>query len=269
MRLGLEAGKDTLDLAAKHGVRGVPISAAQLVKDGVDGTLAPLAERGLVICQIGAFGFNALRMDAEQRRILAEAIPLASQTGCPYIVIGPGNYQAAAFAAADPNNFTDAALDEMAEALAPLLTLAEAHGVYLSIEAYLKGAISSPDRFLALQQRTGSPALKANIDVSSLYDFRDLVDPSRLVESVCTGLVGHYGLVHLKEVALSEGFHLHAGLVPLGQGPTDWAQVLRLVAPHLPADSWVVLEHVQTAEEAATSLSLVQEAAARAGVDLV
>jgi sugar phosphate isomerase/epimerase len=269
MRLGLEAGKDTLDLAVKQGIRGVPIYAAGLVADGVEATLAPLVERGLEVCQIGAFGFNALRVDPEQRRILVAAIPLAAQTGCPYIVIGPGNYQAAAFAATDPNNFTDAALDEMAEALAPLLALAEEHGVYLTIEAYLKGAISSPERFLALQKRTGSPALKSNIDVTSLYDFHDLVDPSTLIERVCTELAGHYGLVHLKEVALSEGFHLHAGLVPLGQGPTDWAEILRLTAPHLPADSWVVLEHVQSADEAEASLSLLREAAASVGVDLV
>lgn len=261
MRLGLEAGKETLELAVQHGVRGVPIGAAQLAKDGVEATLAPLAERGLSVCQIGAFGFNALRVEPEQQRTLETTIPLAAQTGCPYIVIGPGNYQAAAFAAADARNFSDAALDEMAAALAPLLALAEAHGAYLTVEAYLKGAVNSPERFLALQKRTGSPALKCNIDPSSLYDFRDLVEPSGLVERVCTGLAGHYGLVHLKEVALSEGFHLHAGLAPLGQGATDWGQLLGLIAPHLPEDSWVVLEHVLSADEAATSLALLQEIA--------
>lgn len=268
MRLGLEAGKETTDLAAAHGVTGVPISAAGLVKDGVEATLAPLRERNLAVCQIGAFGFNALGVDPEQRRTLETVIPLAAETGCPYIVIGPGNMQAAAFAATDPRNFSDAALDEMAQVLAPLLALAEDHGAYLTVEAYLKGVVSSPERFLALQERTGSPALKCNIDPTSLYDFHDLVDSSDLVERVCTKLAGHYGLVHLKEVALSEGFHLHAGLVPLGQGPTDWAQVLRLVEPHLPADSWVILEHVQSGDEAAASLSLLREAASAAGVVL-
>lgn len=262
MRLGLEAGKETLELAVQHGVKGVPIGAAQLVKDGVEATLAPLTERGLSVCQIGAFGFNALRVDPEQQRILEAAIPLAAQTGCPYIVIGPGSYQAAAFAAADARNFSDAALDEMAVALAPLLELAEAHGAYLTVEAYLKAAVNGPERFLALQERVQSPALKCNIDPTSLYDFQDLVEPSGLVERVCTGLAGHYGLVHLKEVALSEGFHLHAGLVPLGSGPTDWGQMLRLVAPHLPEDSWVILEHVLSADEAAASLTLLRKLAA-------
>ncbi len=266
MRLGLEAGNATLDLAAALGIQGVPVQAAALVKEGADATLAPLAARGLSVCQIGAFGFNALNVDAEQRRIVEEAIPLATQTGCTTLVIGPGNYQRAAFAVADRRNFSTEALDEMARVLAPLLELAETHGVQLSIEAYLKGAIYSPARFLALWERVRSPALRVNIDPTSLYDFWDLIDPSARVKEVCTRLADHYGVVHIKEVALAEGFHLHAGLVPLGQGPTDWAEFLRLIAPHLPTDGWVLLEHVHSAEEARASVAFLMEKAAQAGV---
>lgn len=268
MRLGLEAGQHTLDLAVELGIQGVPIQAAQLVNDGVAATLRPLQERGLAVCQIGAFGYNPLNPDAAQQTLLAQAIPLAAETGCPYIVIGPGNYNASAFGATDRRNFTKAALDEMAAALRPLLKLAEQHGAKLSIEAYLKGAICSVERFLALQEKAGSEALKVNIDVTSLYDFRDMVDPADLIQAVCTELAGHYGLGHVKEVALAEGFHIHAGLVPLGEGPTDWAEVLRRMAPHLPEDSWVLLEHVQSPQEARASVALLLDAAKEAGVTL-
>lgn len=260
MKLGLEAGKDTLDLAVAHGVPGVPVSAGDLVNKGVDETLVPLRERGLAVCQIGAFGFNALKVDPAQRRVLEAVIPLAAQTRCPYIVIGPGNYQAAAFGAADRRNFSVEALDEMAKALEPLVALAEEHGAKLSIEAYLKGAVNGADRFLDLWGRLRSPALCVNIDPTSLYDFADLVDPSSLIEDLCTKLAGHYGLIHVKEVGLADGFHLHAGLVPLGDGPTDWAHFLRLALPHLPEDSWLILEHVQSAAEAERSLSLLRTA---------
>ncbi len=145
MRLGLDAGANTLDLAVELGIRGVPISAEQLVRDGVEATLAPLRERGLQVCQIGAFGFNVLSTDrakqARQQAILEQAIPLAAATGCPYIVICGGNYHRSGFGAGDARNFTDAALDEIAAGLAPLLALAEQHGVRLSIEPYLKTAI--------------------------------------------------------------------------------------------------------------------------------
>ena len=67
MRLGLEAGKYTLDLAAELGIAGVPISAGSLVEEGVEATLAPLRERGLQVCQIGAFGYNPLSTDRERQ----------------------------------------------------------------------------------------------------------------------------------------------------------------------------------------------------------
>lgn len=272
MRLGLEAGPYTLDLAVEEGIQGVPISINQLVDDGVEATLGPLRARGLSVCQIGAFGYNPLSTDREaqvrETDLLERALPLAAATGCPYIVICGGNYHPSGFGAGDRRNFTDKALDEIAEALTPLLRLAEDNEVKLSIEPYLKTAIHSPARFLALWGRVQSDALRVNIDPTSLYDYWDLWNPQATVERVCTDLAGHYGLVHVKEVALDEGFHIHAGLAPLGEGPTDWGQMLGLIAPHVPDDSWVILEHVQTAEEGRASLALVREAAKAAGVTL-
>jgi len=272
MRLGLEAGKDTLDLAVELGIRGVPISAETLARDGVETTLAPLRERGLEVCQVGAFGYNPLSSDAErqaaQTAMLQAAIPLAPETGCTYITICGGNRHPSGFGAGDAYNYTAAALDEVAAALSPLLSLAEQHRVKLTIEAYLKTAVYSAERFLALHARLGSDALRCNVDVSSLYDYWDLWDPRAKVKETCTGLAGHYGLGHLKEIALQDGFHIQAGLAPLGQGPTDWAQVLRLMAPHMPGDSWAILEHVLSPEEGRASVALLRKAAAGVGVAL-
>jgi hypothetical protein len=69
-------------------------------------------------------------------------------------------------------------------------------------------------------------------------------------------------------VALQDGFHIHIGLAPITEDPTDWVQVLKLMEPQVPADSWVILEHVATAEEAHTSLAYLREAAAKANVTL-
>jgi sugar phosphate isomerase/epimerase len=270
MRLGLEAGSHTHELAHELGIQGVPIDIASLVNQGPQAILDELS--GLTVCQIGAFGFNPLSPDrdaqAEQQRLLEAAIPLAPSTGCPYIVICGGNYHPSGFGAHHPDNATDAALDRVAEVLAPLLKTAERHGVKLCIEAYLKTAISSPERFLALKARLPSDALRVNIDVTSYYDYQDFIDPSATIHHVCTALAGHYGLVHIKDVVLREGFHLHAELAPLGASPTDWAEVLRLCAPHTPDDSWLILEHVQTPDEARLSVARLHEAAIRAGVTL-
>ena len=273
MRLGVEVGKHTQDVAVEHGIKGVPISAGQLVAEGVEATLAPLAARGLEVCQIGAFGFNPLSLDreaqAQQSETLQKAIPLAADTGCPYIVINGGNYHPSGFGAADARNFSDESLQRVAEALKPLLEAAEKQGAKLSIEAYLKTAIHSPESFLRLQELVGgSEALRCNIDVTSLYNYQDLWHPAPKVEHICTALAGHYGLGHLKGVALKEGFHIHVELASITEDSTDWSQVLRLMAPHLPDDSWVILEHMFTPEETASSLAHLREAAEAAGVEL-
>lgn len=272
MRLGIEAGSHTLKVAVEQGITGVPIYAQQLVDDGVRATLAPLQAQGLAVCQIGAFEYNPLSTDRAQqeqhKRMLERAIPLAAETGCPYIVICGGNYHPSGFGAGDERNFTAQALDDIAAELTPLVRLAEKYGVKLSIEAYLKTAIYAPERFLALYEKVGSEALCVNIDVTSLYTYWDLWDATEIVHNTCTTLAGHYGLCHIKEIGLSEGFHIHSGLVPLGMGRTDWSTVLRLTQAHLPADSWVILEHVETPEEADASLKVLREAALKAGVTL-
>ena len=273
MRLGLDAGTHTHDIAVEQGIRGVPISADQLVKDGVEATLAPLKQRGLEVCQIGAFGYNPLSTDtgtqAKQAETLAKVIPLVTDTGCPYIVINGGNYHPSGFGAGDARNFTDEGLNKVADALKPLLESAEKHGAKLSIEAYLKTAIRSAESFLKLKEKVGgSDALRCNIDVTSLYNYEDMWDPAPKVEHICTSLAGHYGLGHLKGVALKDGFHIHIELAPITDDPTDWEQVLKLMEPHMPDDSWVILEHVATPEEAQTSLDHLRAVAESAGVTL-
>jgi sugar phosphate isomerase/epimerase len=272
VRLGLEAGKLTLDLAAELGIRGVPVSGGAIVANGIDAALAPLRQRGLEVCQINAFGYNPLSPDAaaveRERGILERLIPLAAQTGCRYIVVGPGNYHPSVFGHHDPRNAGEAAIDALAAALRPLVLLAEHHGVCLSIEPYLKGVIHSAPSFRALHARIGSSALRANLDPSSLYGYREAVAPDAFVASLCQGLAGHYGLVHLKEIAVLEGFHLHMGLCPIGAGNTNWGQLLHLAAPHVPSDGWTIIEHVASADEAQKSLRIIRDAAAGAGVEL-
>jgi sugar phosphate isomerase/epimerase len=255
LRLGIEAGANTLNFAVEHHIRGVPISADHLSAEGVS-----------------AFSFNPLSVDelqqAHQKNILTKVIPLAAETGCPYIVINGGNLHPSGFSAGDARNFTDEALDRLADELFPFVTLAERYGAFLSIEPYIKTVINAPERFLSLKKKLASNALRINIDVTSLYSYHEMWFPEKTVESICMLLIGHYGLVHIKDIALQEGFHIHIDLAPLGSSPTNWSQFLRLAAPHVPADSWVILEHVQTPDEAQRSLALLRNAAEAAQVEL-
>lgn len=275
MRLGLslDGGGDTRSVAAKLGITGVPINAADLVANGVRATLDPLHGQGLKVCQIGAFGYNPLSDDTEaqvaQTAMMQAVLPMAAETGCPYVVICGGNHHPSGFGAWDARNHTDAAFDAIAERLDPLVSLAATHGAKISIEPYLKTTINGPEAFMRLRSMMTDPAaLVANLDVTSHYDFRDFADPGPRCASVCEGYAGAYGLGHVKDIGLNDGFHLSMGLAPLGSSLTDWAQVLKMMAPHMPHDSWLILEHVSSAEEAAISVALLRDLATKAGVTL-
>ncbi|MEM8873189.1 MAG: TIM barrel protein [Planctomycetota bacterium] len=267
MRFGIEAGEHTMTLANELSFNGVPINGHDLVGDG--DPVTPLRDAGLDVCQIGMFDFNPMPDGADDGR-LREVIAAAAGTGCRHIVVGPGNYNAegAGFAAYDPRNRTDDALDRMAGALRPLCELVEKHDALLCIEAYLKGVVYSADSFSRLAEKVASPALRCNVDPSSLYDFADVIDPAAKVAETCDGLAGRYGVVHLKEVGLDDGFHLHMGLKPIGAGTTDWKQMLSLVNRHAAADDWLIVEHVGGLEEGRRSYALITEAAEQVGLAL-
>jgi sugar phosphate isomerase/epimerase len=272
LKMGIEAGGDTVALAKEAHFKGVPITLDDLIRDGVEKTLLPLQEAGLAPCQVGAFGFNPLHPDREYReemdRRMQKAIPLAQKAGCPWIVINGGNLHPSGFLHGDPWNFTREARTTVAQRLQPLLKQAEQHGVRISIEPYIKSCVCSVEAFLDIREQTGSEALRINIDVTNFYDLGDMWDPSPKIRDVCRGLEGHYGLVHLKEVALREGFHIHIDLAPFDKGPTPWDLVLREIAPRTPADAWVILEHITSIEDGRRALALLRQCAANAGVSL-
>lgn len=273
MKLGIEAGSDTLDLATELGISGVPIAGNSLVQDGVEATLAPIRERNLSVCQIGMMGFNPLGPDESnvqsQVEMLSRVIESATETGCRFIAIGPGNYHASGFGHFDPRNFTQQAIDRYADVVLPLVKEAETNDIVLTVEAYRKAVVHSAQAFLELQSRVNSDRLRCNLDLSSLYDgLSDFLDPAPLIERTVKGLAEHIGLVHLKEIGVAEGFHLKMGLVPLRDGHTDWSHLLSLAAPHVASDGWAILEHIQSPDEARQSVALIRDAAAKADLDL-
>lgn len=272
MRLAIEAGSDTAAAAEKLGIKGVPIDGGALLEKGVAATLQPLLEKGFSPCQVGAFFMNALSPDAaaktESIARVKRLIPLAAEAGCPWIAFAAGSCQPDTFGGADPRNLTSAALDEAAHTLEPLARLAEQHQVKLTLEPHIRSVIATPERAAALCGKVGSPALRVTFDVSNFYDFMDLLDPTEMIERCGKALRPWCGLVHLKEVAVTDGFHLHAGLVPMGKGRTDWTQVLTEAVAGFPNDSWVLVEHCSGLDEAVSSVTLVRAAAKAAGLSL-
>lgn len=120
-------------------------------------------------------------MQQQQQRLLAEAIPLAPRTGCSTIVINGGNYDPSGSGRGHRENFTDAALDHSARELAPVVALAEEHGVVLAVEPFVQCAVNTPARFLALKDRVGSDALAVNLDICNFFTYDNMWRPAEAV----------------------------------------------------------------------------------------
>jgi len=232
-----------------------------------------LRERQLVPCQIGAFFFNPLSSDIAARRLaaakIARLIPLAAEVNCPWIAFAGGSLHPDIFGGADPANLHEAALAAAVHELTPLAALAAQYGVRLTLEPHLRSILATPERAAELCARVGSPALRVTFDVTNYYDFFALLDSDDIARRCGIALATHTGMIHLKEIALTGGFHLHASLVPIGQGRTDWAQVLSTAGSIAPADSWVLIEHCTNLAEARQSVACIRAAARSTDLDLI
>lgn len=273
MKLGLQTEVETVALACELKVRGVPLPGGVwgLAQKGARLAVAPLVSAGLEVCQIGAFDFNPLSADrarqAKLRDVLEKAIPEAPATGCPFIVIGGGNYEpsAAGDPLGHPDNFTEAGLDALARELAPWVKRAECHGVKLVVEPEIHWVVSTPERFLRLKEKVGSEALMVNLDVCNLFNWEAMWQPTETVTHLCKTLAGHYSAVHCKDLTVRAGAHLHIDEAPFGKGRVDWKTALRFIGETLPEEGYVILEHVKTAEHARSGVALLRDRVRSAG----
>jgi len=273
MKLGLSAGPNTIALAKETNIKGVPLNFTTLAEQGLRAAMKPIEEAGMEVCQIMAFSFNPLSPERakqeKQRQMLEQAIAMAPETGCPILLINGGNYDPSGFRRGHGDNFTEAALDHAARELAPVARLAESHGARLAIEPFIQCVVHSPERFLALQEKVGSPALTLNLDLCNFFTYEDMWRPKETAERICQALAGQYVVVHAKDLIVSEGVHIHIDETPLGAGVTDWDTALRFIAKDLPADGYVVVEHAKTAEAVRMGVQNIRLAAQRAGVRFV
>ncbi|MCX7012309.1 MAG: sugar phosphate isomerase/epimerase [Candidatus Sumerlaeota bacterium] len=272
MKLGISGKPDSIQLAKAHGASGVPILVNALANEGAKAATIALRDVGLEVCQISAFGFNPLSPERakqeEQRRLVKKAIPLAPETGCPTIVVNGGNYDPSGFLCGHPNNFGEQALDDAARGLAPLVKLAESHGVQIAVEPFIQCAVNTPERFLKLKEKIGSPALTLNLDICNFFTYEDMWKPAEAVERICKALAGQYSFVHCKDLTVSKGVHIHIDEAPLGTGVVDWSLALRHIGRDLPADGWFIYEHIKAAKDARAGMQYLGRAAEKAGVRL-
>jgi sugar phosphate isomerase/epimerase len=166
------------------------------------------------------------------------------------------------------DNFTDSALDRVAQALEAPLALAEERGAKIIVEPMIHCVVNSPDSYFALKKRVQSDAFGINLDILNLFTLADMYAPTEGMKRICGALAGEYDLVHCKDLVVTKGVHIHVDETPLGTGVADWGAVLPAIADSLPPDGWFIYEHIKTVDDARAGNAMLRDLCREAGITL-
>ena len=274
MRLGLGLGGLGLDArgliaqAKTHGVSGLLLDVSEVRKQSIVDWRRQLAESALEVVQVGAWALNPLRPTPETEAIARDALAAAADLGAPCIIMGGGTKNANHSFCGHPDNFTDGAIAEAAAALKPLAREAEAIGVLVTLEIHFATVLCDWEACRKLIEEIASPAVKINLDAANMIRYSDYWSSSDYIRAGIESLGAMIQTCHAKDVVMHEALHLHMDECPAGEGCLNYADIIAMVDAHLPADTYMVVEHTPLAKLPA-AMAYIRDCAAQAGVAIV
>ncbi len=277
VRLSMELARaDDLDSLERLGVRA---TAVRFEPDTSESEAAALGRRyrdaGIAIVQVGC-PRNVSAPDAEVRRdaadALVRALTLAAAAGAEAVATGPGHRDpqrvALAFAA-HPDNFSEAALDDLAATCRTVLAAVGRDGPRLLVETGVLSPLNTLLRASEAVRRVGHPAFGILLDPVNLTTLDNYFDNGSFLTRCVQQLGPGLGLVHAKDV-LMQPHHFTFALeeVPLGRGALDYGALLAALAA---ADHSAPVHIEGQGDQAgfAAAVDWLHTIAQRAGVTLV
>ena len=194
-------------------------------------------------------------------------LALAEETGVPCCVNIAGTASEAGWDAADRSNFTDETYGRIVDSVRQILDSVRPRRAYYCLEPMPWMVPDSPEGYLQLIRDVDRPQFGAHMDFVNMINCpRRYLAPEAFIEKCFATLSGHIKSTHIKDIRMHPT-NLTALLYECapGEGALDYAQVLRIMDRHLPADAPVLLEHMDTFEAYAAAYDYVFAAAARAG----
>lgn len=195
-------------------------------------------------------------------------LALAEETGVPCCVNIAGTASEAGWDAADRSNFTDETYGRIVDSVRQILDSVRPRRAYYCLEPMPWMVPDSPEGYLRLIRDVDRPQFGAHMDFVNMINCpRRYLAPEAFIEKCFSTLSGHIKSTHIKDIRMHPT-NLTALLHECapGEGALDYAQVLRIMDRHLPADAPVLLEHMATFEAYAAAYDYVFAAAARAGI---
>jgi sugar phosphate isomerase/epimerase len=207
------------------------------------------AAEDVVIAEVGAWK-NMLDADPAQRRAnlqyVQERLALADEIGARCCVDIGGSYHPTLWDGPDPRNLTREYLDATVENCRKLIDAVKPTHTRFSIEMMGWSLPNTPESYLQLIKAVDRPAFGVHVDVCNIIDSPErYYRNAQIIDDVFRKLGRWILSCHAKDV----GPHAtHFTEVIPGRGGIDYKRYL-LGLSGLPAETPLMLEHLQTAEE--------------------
>jgi len=141
-----------------------------------------------------------------------------------------------------PENATEAAYQQCRASLEKFAKMAEKTGAVISIEAYWKNVISSPERTQRLFADIQSPALKLVMDPCNYFRKAQLAQMQPMLKDIFQRVGAQTVIAHAKDVKAAANAD-DTELPYAGKGVLDYPLYLRLLA-QLDREIYLAVEHL-------------------------
>jgi sugar phosphate isomerase/epimerase len=145
-----------------------------------------------------------------------------------------------------PENATEAAYQQCRASLEKFAKMAEKTGAVISIEAYWKNVISSPERTQRLFADIQSPALKLVMDPCNYFRKAQLGQMQPMLKDIFQRVGAQTVIAHAKDVKAAANAD-DTELPYAGKGVLDYPLYLRLLA-QLDREMYLAVEHLTLAD---------------------
>jgi sugar phosphate isomerase/epimerase len=230
-----------------------------------------LADNGLRMYQSTGFWQNLVNPDETQRaqavRVLRGAIQLAGWMGCRGIDTGPGSMNPRGPWFPHPYNWTPPARAQLIKSLKECAPVAEASGVYLSMEGHQLVTLESAEVTAAILDAVNSPWVTCDYDSANWLTLKEAFDPTPAINRHFDVLGKRIVSCHAKDVWLEDKLSIHIQDGCPGKGNLDFRTVITRMEALSP--EYPVLPEGNVTEDLPAVVALFHKLADELGIEIL
>ena len=194
---------------------------------------AILNDAGLAMYQCTGYWQCLIDPDEAGRRAAVQtlqgALKVAGWLGARGIDTGPGSLSASGPWAPHPGNWTPEARERLIDSLRACAPVAEACGVYLSMEGHQLVTLDSAKTMRDILDAVGSRWVRCDFDPVNWITLRTIYETGPAIQGMVETLGHHIVSAHAKDVQIQDKLVIHIDNIAAGTGILDFPTFLRLI----------------------------------------